>query len=60
MAGLDLGDVLVILNGSERVQPATLKRFTDRFARFNLRDKAIRPSYGMAEATVYVGDPHTG
>ena len=34
MAGLDLGDVLHILNGSERVQPATLKRFADRFASF--------------------------
>ncbi len=54
MAGLDLGDVLHILNGSERVQPATLKRFTERFARFNLHPKVIRPSYGMAEATVYV------
>ena len=54
MAGLDLGDVLDILNGSERVQPATLQRFTERFARFNLQDRVIRPSYGMAEATVYV------
>ena len=62
MAGLDLGDVLHILNGSERVQPATLKRFADRFASFNLQPRVIRPSYGMAEATVYVatrrpGDP---
>jgi fatty acid CoA ligase FadD28 len=62
LAGLDLGDVLHILNGSERVQPATLKRFADRFASFNLQPKVIRPSYGMAEATVYVatrrpGDP---
>jgi long-chain fatty acid adenylyltransferase FadD28 len=54
MAGLDLRDVLVIINGSERVQPATLKRCTERFARFNLPDTAIRPSYGMAEAAVYV------
>jgi fatty acid CoA ligase FadD28 len=53
MAGLDLGDVLVILSGSERVHPATLRRFTDRFARFNLPGTAIRPSYGLAEATVY-------
>ncbi len=36
MAGLDLGGVHTILNGSERVQPATLKRFADRFAPFNL------------------------
>ncbi|OBF79733.1 acyl-CoA synthetase [Mycobacterium sp. 852002-51163_SCH5372311] len=53
MAGLDLGDVLVILSGSERVHPATVRRFNQRFARFNLPDKAIRPSYGLAEATVY-------
>ncbi|WP_459973509.1 AMP-binding protein [Mycobacterium sp. MUNTM1] len=53
MAALDLGDVLVILSGSERVHPATMRRFTDRFARFNLPDSAIRPGYGLAEATVY-------
>ncbi|MGX9787664.1 AMP-binding protein [Mycobacterium sp. MMS18-G62] len=62
MAGLDLGNVLGILSGSERVHTATLKRFTDRFSRFGFRPKAIRPSYGLAEATVYVatrrpGDP---
>jgi len=54
MAGYDLSDVLSILNGSERVQAATLRRFTDRFARFGFRDSVIRPSYGMAEATVYI------
>jgi long-chain fatty acid adenylyltransferase FadD28 len=54
MAGLDLSDVLVIITGSERVHPATLQRFTQRFARFNLRESVIRPSYGLAEATVYV------
>ncbi|WP_373143241.1 AMP-binding protein [Mycobacterium marinum] len=54
LAGYDLGGVLHILNGSERVQPVTLKRFADRFAPFNLEPRVIRPSYGMAEATVYV------
>jgi len=54
MAGLDLGGVNTILSGSERVQSATLKRFADRFARFNLPDSVLRPSYGLAEATVYV------
>ncbi len=62
MAGVDLGGVHTVLNGSERVQPATLKRFADRFARFNFDTRALRPCYGMAEATVYiatrrVGDP---
>ncbi len=54
MAGHDLSSVLGILNGSERVQPATLRRFSDRFACFGFRDSVIRPSYGMAEATVYM------
>lgn len=60
MAGLDLSDVLVIITGSERVHPATLERFTQRFARFNLPGKVIRPSYGMAEATVYIATRESG
>jgi long-chain fatty acid adenylyltransferase FadD28 len=54
MAGLDLGGVRGICSGSERIQPATLRRFTERFAKFNLRHTVLRPSYGLAEATVYV------
>lgn len=60
MAGLDLGDVLVIATGSERVHPATLQRFTQRFAAFNLREAVIRPSYGLAEATIYVATSTVG
>jgi fatty acid CoA ligase FadD28 len=60
MAGRDLGDVRTILSGSERVRPATLKRFAQRFARFNLRDTVLRPSYGLAEATVYVASGRAG
>lgn len=60
MAGLDLGGVHTILSGSERVQPATLQRFADRFARFSLQDTVIRPSYGLAEATVYVATSGPG
>ena len=60
MAGLDLRNVLSILNGSERVQPATLQRFTERFACFNLQDRVLRPSYGMAEATLYVATREAG
>jgi fatty acid CoA ligase FadD28 len=52
--------VVNIINGSERVQPATLKRFADRFAPFNLDDRVVRPSYGMAEATVYVATRKAG
>jgi fatty acid CoA ligase FadD21 len=54
LAGLDLGGVLGIISGAERVEPATLERFVDRFAHFNFRDHMMRPSYGLAEATVFV------
>lgn len=54
LEGLDLGGVLGIINGAERVEPATLERFADRFAHFDFRDHMLRPSYGLAEATVFV------
>jgi long chain fatty acid CoA FadD26 len=54
MAGLDLGDVLVLISGSERIHVATIRRFSERFSQFNLPDTAVRPSYGLAEATLYV------
>ena len=48
------GGVVGIISGAERVEPATLHRFVDRFAHFNFRDHMMRPSYGLAEATVFV------
>ena len=60
MAGHDLGDVLAIHNGSERIHAASIARFIERFARFNLSETAIRPSYGLAEATVYVATSRAG
>ncbi|QZA15539.1 AMP-binding protein [Mycolicibacterium holsaticum DSM 44478 = JCM 12374] len=52
--GLDLGAMTGIASGAERVEPATLHRFVDRFAHFNVRDHMMRPAYGLAEATVFV------
>lgn len=60
LAGTDLGGVQCILSGSERVHPLTLKRFVDRFAGFNLREEALRPSYGLAEATLFVATREPG
>ncbi|BBY54405.1 AMP-binding protein [Mycobacterium koreense] len=54
MAGLDLSGVLSIASGAERVQPATLRRFIDRFSALNLPATALRPGYGLAEANVYL------
>jgi long-chain fatty acid adenylase/transferase FadD26 len=60
MAGLDLGNVLGIIDGSERIHAATIRRFTQRFARFNFPDTAMWPSYGLAEATLYVASSPPG
>jgi len=54
MAGLDLAHVSGIISGSERIHAATIVRFNDRFAQFNLQKTTVRPSYGLAEATVFV------
>ena len=60
MEGFDLGDVFTVINGSERIHPTTLKRFSDRFKKFNWKDTAMRPSYGLAEAVVYVATRRLG
>ena len=60
MAGLNLGGVQAVLSGAERVHSATIKRFTERFAPFGLQERVIRPSYGLAEATLYVATPEPG
>ena len=60
MAGLDLGEVVGIVSGSERIHVATVKRFTERFAPYNLSPTTVRPSYGLAEATLYVASPEAG
>ncbi|MEV6828763.1 fatty acyl-AMP ligase [Amycolatopsis sp. NPDC051102] len=51
---LDLRGVRVALNGSEPVRPRTIERFQEVFGPRGFRPAAQRPSYGLAEATVYV------
>ncbi|QLL05503.1 AMP-binding protein [Mycobacterium vicinigordonae] len=60
MAGLDLANVIAIMPGAERVRPETLKRFTERFAPFNLSETVVRSTYGLAEATLYVSTSAEG
>ncbi len=60
MAGLDLANVHTVLSGSERVHAATIRRFTDRFAAFNFPASSLKPSYGLAEAMVYVNSSGPG
>ncbi|MBV9515233.1 MAG: AMP-binding protein [Mycobacteriaceae bacterium] len=51
---LDLSNVRAILNGSEPVSQASIRKFTDAFAPYGLSPSVIKPSYGMAEATLFV------
>jgi fatty-acyl-CoA synthase len=54
LSGVDLSCWRVALNGAEPVTPAALRRFIDRFAPFGLRESALTPVYGLAEATLAV------
>ena len=51
---LDLSNVKAILNGSEPVSAASIRKFNDAFAPYGFQEKAIKPSYGLAEATLFV------
>jgi acyl-CoA synthetase (AMP-forming)/AMP-acid ligase II len=54
IADLRLDQVRVLVNGSEPVRMATVRRFQEVFAAAGLRPEAHCPSYGLAEATVFV------
>ncbi|NLU84785.1 long-chain-fatty-acid--AMP ligase FadD32 [Rhodococcus sp. HNM0569] len=51
---LDLSNVIGLINGSEPVTTSSMRKFNDAFAPYGLPKTAIKPSYGMAEATLFV------
>ncbi|MDT5314860.1 MAG: fatty acid CoA ligase FadD32 [Mycobacterium sp.] len=51
---MDLSNVKAVLNGSEPISAATVRRFNEAFAEFGFKPEAIKPSYGLAEATLFV------
>jgi acyl-CoA synthetase (AMP-forming)/AMP-acid ligase II len=54
LAGLDLQCWKVAYCGAEPVRADTLARFAARFERCGFRARALRPVYGLAEATLLV------
>ncbi|MFJ8503659.1 fatty acyl-AMP ligase [Streptomyces avermitilis] len=58
--GLSLGSVAAMINGSEPINPGTLERFHEAFAPSGIRRTTMRPSYGLAEATVFVAASPAG
>jgi fatty-acyl-CoA synthase len=60
IGGLDLSSWRLALNGSEPVSPATIERFTRRFAPCGFQASAMCPVYGLAEASVALTIPAPG
>ena len=54
LSRLDLGALRVCLNGAEPVLPETVKTFQAAFGPRGFRPEAMRPVYGLAEATLAV------
>ncbi|MEU6083852.1 fatty acyl-AMP ligase [Streptomyces sp. NPDC047108] len=59
-ADLRLGDVAVLINGSEPIRAETLDRFQQAFGACGARPEMMRPAYGLAEATVFVSTTRNG
>ncbi|RZU18015.1 fatty acyl-AMP ligase [Streptomyces sp. BK239] len=59
-AGLRLDGVAALINGSEPVRPGTADRFHAAFAAQGLPPGSHCPSYGLAEATVFVSAARPG
>ena len=59
-APLDLSSVKVALCGAEPVRPETLLQFSEAFGPCGFRQKAFRPAYGLAEATLIVSGRSDG
>jgi 1-acyl-sn-glycerol-3-phosphate acyltransferase len=60
ISGLDLGSLRMVANGAEPVSAQTLRRFSERFARYGFRPEAMAPVYGLAECAVGLAFPPAG
>lgn len=60
MEGVDLSSWKIALNGAEPVRAATLARFAATFEPYGFDARAMRPAYGLAEATLLVSAADRG
>ncbi len=58
--GLDLSALRFVVNGAEPISPQTLRKFTDRFAKYGMNRGVPSPSYGLAENCVGLCFPPFG
>jgi acyl-CoA synthetase (AMP-forming)/AMP-acid ligase II len=54
LEGVDLSGWVVAMNGAEPIAVSAMERFAARFGRFGLRESALTPVYGLAEAALAV------
>ncbi len=60
LRGVDLSAWRHALNGAEPVALETLRRFAERFERYGFSPSALRPVYGLSEASLGVTFPPPG
>jgi fatty-acyl-CoA synthase len=60
LAGLDLRSWRLAYNGAEMIQPATLRRFQERFGPHGFGSECMVPVYGMSEMVVAATFPIHG
>jgi acyl-CoA synthetase (AMP-forming)/AMP-acid ligase II len=60
LEGVDLSAWKHALNGAEPVSLETLRRFSERFERYGFSASAMRPVYGLSEASLAVTFPPAG
>ncbi|MCK4837522.1 MAG: AMP-binding protein, partial [Desulfobulbaceae bacterium] len=60
LKNLDLSSWRCAFNGAEAVSPATIREFSNRFAKCGFRPEAIMPVYGLAESSVGLAFPPPG
>ena len=60
LEGVDLSGWKHALNGAEPVSLETLRRFSERFERYGFSPSAMRPVYGLSEASLAVTFPPAG
>ncbi|HEX8701098.1 MAG TPA: AMP-binding protein, partial [Myxococcaceae bacterium] len=60
LEGVDLSAWKHALNGAEPVSQETLRRFCERFGRYGFSPGAMRPVYGLSEASLAVTFPPGG
>ncbi|CAM3233998.1 fatty acyl-AMP ligase [Corallococcus sp. ZKHCc1 1396] len=60
LQGVDLSGWHHALNGAEPVSADTLRRFAERFEKWGFSARALRPVYGLSEASLAVTFPPAG